>query len=275
MQDFCSVRRGCISQSTFRRSTGKAAACSRSEFRLTLHRNLGLKAFAISVDRRYRFCTTRVLKRTTQSLAAMVAFDCDLVPFFRVPNVIDRDVVMLPPEKGNGSDASRCPIMLSAAVWPWRSATTQCSTRICAPEYLSGQRAMSPAAYRKDPKDSRAERPNTSPDRVSGSQRKGLQGQAQQSQARGHADHREQGWNRACEPFRIFQSDSPADFEKAGEKKEEPSHQQNSSLWEGRHYRDSLNQAMRTVRMRRSTGSEGNPVRAADAPQRRAPVRQV
>src|SRR5215470_6263300 len=36
--------------------------------------------------------------------------------------------------------------MLSAAVCPWRSATTQCSTRIRWPVCGSGQRAMSPAA---------------------------------------------------------------------------------------------------------------------------------
>src|SRR5438093_484651 len=36
--------------------------------------------------------------------------------------------------------------MLSAAVWPWRCATTQCSTRIAAALCGSGQRAMSPAA---------------------------------------------------------------------------------------------------------------------------------
>ena len=36
--------------------------------------------------------------------------------------------------------------MLRAAVWPWRSATTKCSTRIASPLCGSGQRAMSPAA---------------------------------------------------------------------------------------------------------------------------------
>ena len=36
--------------------------------------------------------------------------------------------------------------MLRAAVCPWRSATTQCSTRMRSPVSRSGQRAMSPAA---------------------------------------------------------------------------------------------------------------------------------
>ena len=36
--------------------------------------------------------------------------------------------------------------MFSAAAWPWRSATTQCSTRMACPLCGSGQRAMSPAA---------------------------------------------------------------------------------------------------------------------------------
>ena len=36
--------------------------------------------------------------------------------------------------------------MLRAATWPWRSATTQCSTRMRVPVCGSGQRAMSPAA---------------------------------------------------------------------------------------------------------------------------------
>ena len=36
--------------------------------------------------------------------------------------------------------------MFRAAVWPWRSATTQCSTRMRSPVCGSGQRAMSPAA---------------------------------------------------------------------------------------------------------------------------------
>ena len=40
---------------------------------------------------------------------------------------------------------------------------------------------------------------------------------AQQPQTRDHADDREQRWERAREPVRVFQSDSPADFKKAGE----------------------------------------------------------
>ena len=38
------------------------------------------------------------------------------------------------------------PNMFAAATWPWRSATTQCSTRRLSPVWGSGQRAMSPAA---------------------------------------------------------------------------------------------------------------------------------
>ena len=48
--------------------------------------------------------------------------------------------------RGPRRTASRRPSMLRAAVWPWRSATTKCSTRIASPLCGSGQRAMSPAA---------------------------------------------------------------------------------------------------------------------------------
>ena len=49
-------------------------------------------------------------------------------------------------KNGTASNRSRRPSMLRAAVCPWRSATTQCSTRMRSPVSRSGQRAMSPAA---------------------------------------------------------------------------------------------------------------------------------
>ena len=46
-------------------------------------------------------------------------------------DIVDRDIVVLAPEERHGGRTSRaCPSMLRAAVWPWRSATTQCSTRM-------------------------------------------------------------------------------------------------------------------------------------------------
>ena len=54
--------------------------------------------------------------------------------------------MLAPEERHRVERARRCPSMLRAAAWPWRSATTQCSTRMRSPVCGSGQRAMSPAA---------------------------------------------------------------------------------------------------------------------------------
>src|SRR6185369_11158373 len=86
------------------KSNRESAECRRSKIMLALHRNLGLKAFTISIDRRYCLCTTLLPETDHAIFCSDVALNYDLVPFLRVPDVIDWNVIMLAPEKGNSCE---------------------------------------------------------------------------------------------------------------------------------------------------------------------------
>jgi hypothetical protein len=77
---------------------------------------------------------------------ADIAVDVGAVPSLGVADIGDGDVVVLASEERHGIEALPAPENVAAAVCPWRSATTQCSTRIFSPVCWFGHWAMSPAA---------------------------------------------------------------------------------------------------------------------------------
>ena len=89
---------------------------------------LSLQTLNISEDRGNGERAPVALEVHKTILACDVALDLEFVPF-RMTDIVNRNIVMLAPEERNGSNSSRCPSMLSAAVRPCRSATTQCSTQ--------------------------------------------------------------------------------------------------------------------------------------------------
>ena len=63
-----------------------------------------------------------------------VTGDVGAVPALGMTHVGNRDVVVLAPEEGDDLAGDLLASMFLAAIWPRRSATTQCSTRIGWPE---------------------------------------------------------------------------------------------------------------------------------------------
>ena len=66
---------------------------------LTLHHDLGLKTFKVAKDRGDCGHTSVALKAEEAVFAHHISVDQDLVPRLRVTDIIDRDIVVLAPEK--------------------------------------------------------------------------------------------------------------------------------------------------------------------------------
>ena len=83
-----------------------------------LEGELGLETLAIPRDRRDRqpAIAARVGDRTVARFECAV--DLHRVPLLGVADIVDRDVVMLAPEKRNGVEPFAMPSMLRAATWP-------------------------------------------------------------------------------------------------------------------------------------------------------------
>ena len=69
-----------------------------------LHHEFGLKVFEVSKDRGDGGYTSLLLEAKKAILAHDVAVNCNLVPRFRMTDIIDRNVVVLAPEKWDGGE---------------------------------------------------------------------------------------------------------------------------------------------------------------------------
>ena len=111
-----------------------------------LHRQLSAERFFVAFDGSDSEIAARAAEADEAIPMREIALDKRFVPFLRMADIADREVEVFRPEERDHRERLSSPNIFAAATWPWRSATTQCSTRMLSPVWGSGQRAMSPAA---------------------------------------------------------------------------------------------------------------------------------
>jgi hypothetical protein len=96
--------------------------------------------FWFSRDRYNSESATTFLVRHDTMACIEAPVDLDSLPLLRLAHIIDSYVVELTPEEWNSVKLFTTAKNIFSCCFPIRSATTQCSTRIRAPVFGSGQR---------------------------------------------------------------------------------------------------------------------------------------